>query len=85
MEKSRAGKPSRQLKAIVRSVFVCMPVYYEVKPDNLTVLDEILFFPIFRRNQSAATSIQAQHQYTVCLRRCGPFRRICMILFTANK
>lgn len=23
-----------------------MPVYYEVKPDNLTVLDEILFFPI---------------------------------------
>ena len=48
MEKFRAGKPSRQLKAIVRSVFVCMPVYYEVKPDNLTVLDEILFFPIFR-------------------------------------
>lgn len=44
MEKFRAGKPSRQLKAIVRSVFVCMPVYYEVKPDNLTVLDEILFF-----------------------------------------
>lgn len=48
MEKFRAGKPSRQLKAIVRSVFVCMPVCYEVKPDNLTVSDEILFFPIFR-------------------------------------
>ena len=48
MEKFRAGKPSRQLKAIVRSVFVCMPVYYEVKPDNLTVLDEILVHRQFR-------------------------------------
>ena len=47
MEKFRAGKPSRQLKTIVRSVFVCMPVYYEVKPDNLTVLNEILFFFYF--------------------------------------
>lgn len=47
MEKFRAGKPSRQLKAIVRSVFVCMPVCYEVKPDNLTVLDEIWFFVNF--------------------------------------
>ena len=46
MEKFRAGKPSRQLKAIVRSVFVCMPVYYEVKPDNLTVLDEISQQPL---------------------------------------
>ena len=67
MKKFRAGKPSRQLKAIVRSVFVCMPVYYEVKPDNLTVLDEILFFSIFRRNQSVAISIQALHQSPACL------------------